>query len=88
MKRFSIAKKIADYLVSNDLVENVSVKEIDIVLKRRGWWKEWTRLSCGAYILSGHYEVDIDLIGDGSNGYHIFSATTGDFVRYEEPFLF
>ena len=88
MKHFSIAKRIANYLVSNNLVENISVKEIDIVLKRKGRLPEWTALSCGAEMLRGHYEVEIDLTSDGSDGYYVFSATTGEFIRYEEPFLF
>ena len=88
MKRFSIAKRIADYLVSNKLLENVSTKEIDIVLKRKVRLPEWTKLTCGAAVLRGRYEVEIDLRGNGYDGYHIFSATTGEFVRYEEPFLF
>ena len=88
MKHFSIAKRIANYLVSNNLVENISVKEIDIVLKRKVRLPEWTTLSCGAVVLRGRYEVEIDLSGNGYEGYHIFSATTGEFIRYEEPFLF
>ena len=88
MKRFSIAKRIADYLISNDLVENVSVKEIDIILKRKQRMPEWTTLSCGAAVLRGHYEVEVDLTGEGDDGYYIFSTTSGEFIRYEEPFLF
>lgn len=88
MKHFSIAKRIADYLVSNNLIENVSTKEVDIVLKRKIRLPEWVTLSCGASILRGRYEVEIDLTGDGYNGYHVFSAITGEFIRYEEPFLF
>ena len=88
MKRFSIAKKIVDYLVSNNLLENVSTKEVDIVLKRKVRLPEWTLLSCGAAVLRGRYEVEIDLTGSGYDGYYIFSTTSGDFVRYEEPFLF
>ena len=88
MKHFSIAKRIANYLVSNNLVENISVKEIDIVLKRKVRLPEWTTLSCGATLLRGRYEVEIDLSGNGYEGYHIFSTTTGEFIRYEEPFLF
>ena len=88
MKRFSVAKKIAEYLISNKLVENVSIKEIDIVLKRRSWERGWTHLSCGANILNGTYEVEVDLTGEGDDGYYIFSTTSGEFIRYEEPFLF
>ena len=88
MKRFSIAKRIAEYLVSNGLVGNVSIKEIDIVLKRKQWMPEWTVLTCGAAVLRGRYEVEIDLTGSGYDGYYIFSTTSGEFVRYEEPFLF
>ena len=88
MKHFSIAKRIADYLISNNLIENVSTKEVDIVLKRKIRLPEWVTLSCGASILRGRYEIDIDLAGDGSDGYYVFSATTGNFIRYEEPFLF
>ena len=88
MKHFSIAKKIADYLISNKLLENVSIKEIDIVLKRKVRLPEWVTLSCGAAILRGRYETEVDITGSGYDGYYIFSTTSGDFVRYEEPFLF
>ena len=88
MKHFSIARKIADYLISNELLQNVSVKEIDIILKRKVRLPEWTVLSCGAAVLRGRYEVEIDLTGSGYDGYYIFSTTSGDFIRYEEPFLF
>ena len=88
MKRFSIAKRIADYLVSNGLIENVSIKEIDIVLKRKIRLPEWNTLSCEAAILRGRYEVEVDITGSGYDGYYIFSTTSGGFIRYEEPFLF
>ena len=93
MKRLSIAKIIADFIVSNELTINYSniVKETDIALKHIGLSSDWNKVGSGEmYACGGDPEDEVIFVpgGDPEMGYYIFSRENGKFLRYEEPLSF